>query len=123
MIEFIVDDSPLKQGRYTPGMHIPVLPAQALYERRPDVVVVLAAVTTIVQLPEPECGSSLPLRFCTATPNVHEPTARPDTVKVRDSDAAPAASKRNTAPAGSITAPSQPTPGVIDSCSIGLVFE
>jgi SAM-dependent methyltransferase len=42
MIDFIVDDSPLKQGRYSPGMHIPVLPAQALYERRPDYVLLLA---------------------------------------------------------------------------------
>ena len=42
MIEFIVDDSPLKQGRFTPGMHIPVVPAQALYERRPDYVLLLA---------------------------------------------------------------------------------
>lgn len=42
MIDFIVDDSPLKQGRYTPGMHIPILPAQTLYDRRPDYVLVLA---------------------------------------------------------------------------------
>ncbi len=42
MIEFMIDDSPLKQGRFSPGMHIPVLPAQALYERRPDYVVILA---------------------------------------------------------------------------------
>lgn len=42
MIDFIIDDSPLKQGRYTPGMHIPVVPAQQLYVRRPDYVVILA---------------------------------------------------------------------------------
>ena len=42
LIDFIVDDSPLKQGRYTPGMHIPVLPAQALYERSADYAVILA---------------------------------------------------------------------------------
>lgn len=41
-IEFIVDDSPLKQGLYTPGMHIPVLPPKAIEERRPDVLVLLA---------------------------------------------------------------------------------
>jgi hypothetical protein len=41
-IEFIVDDNPLKQGLYSPGLHVPVLPANALYERRPDYVVVLA---------------------------------------------------------------------------------
>jgi len=42
VIDFIVDDSSLKQGLYTPGMHIPVLPSQAIYERRPDYVVILA---------------------------------------------------------------------------------
>ena len=42
MVDFIVDDSPLKQGHYTPGMHIPVLPATALEERQPDFAVILA---------------------------------------------------------------------------------
>ncbi len=42
MIDFVVDDSPLKQGLFTPGMHIPVVPSQALYDRRPDYVLVLA---------------------------------------------------------------------------------
>ncbi len=41
-IDFIVDDSPLKQGLYSPGTHIPVLPSEALYERRPDYVLILA---------------------------------------------------------------------------------
>ena len=41
-LDFIVDDSPLKQGLYTPGHHIPVLPPEALYDRRPDYVMVLA---------------------------------------------------------------------------------
>ena len=42
MIDFIVDDSPLKQKLFSPGMHIPVLPSEALYSKRPDAVVVLA---------------------------------------------------------------------------------
>jgi len=41
-IEFIVDDSPLKQGLYSPGLHVPVVPAAALAERRPDYLVILA---------------------------------------------------------------------------------
>jgi SAM-dependent methyltransferase len=41
-IDFIIDDSPLKQGLCTPGMHIPVLPSSALYERRPDYCVIFA---------------------------------------------------------------------------------
>jgi hypothetical protein len=42
LIDFVVDDSPLKQGLYTPGKHIPVLPSSAMYERKPDAVVILA---------------------------------------------------------------------------------
>ena len=42
MLDFIVDDSPLKQGHYTPGMHIPVVPATHMYENRPDYLLILA---------------------------------------------------------------------------------
>jgi SAM-dependent methyltransferase len=42
VVEFIVDDSPLKQGLYSPGLHIPVLPSDALYEQRPDYAIILA---------------------------------------------------------------------------------
>jgi SAM-dependent methyltransferase len=42
LIDFIIDDSPLKQGLFTPGMHIPVLPGTAIAERRPDYLVLLA---------------------------------------------------------------------------------
>lgn len=44
LIEFIVDDSPLKQNRHSPGMHIPIVPKAYLdsLERKPDVLVVFA---------------------------------------------------------------------------------
>jgi predicted TPR repeat methyltransferase len=42
LVDFVIDDSPLKQGLYTPGYHIPVVPAAALYERKPDYCVILA---------------------------------------------------------------------------------
>jgi hypothetical protein len=41
LIEFVVDRSDLKQGRFTPGNHLPILPPQALIERRPDYVLLL----------------------------------------------------------------------------------
>lgn len=41
-IDFIIDDSSWKQGLYTPGMHIPVVPSAALYERRPELCVIFA---------------------------------------------------------------------------------
>lgn len=42
MIDFAVDDAPLKQGTFMPGKHIPVLPTSTIYERKPDVLLVLA---------------------------------------------------------------------------------
>jgi SAM-dependent methyltransferase len=42
IIDFIVDDSPLKQGLYSPGMHIPVVPSRAIYDKKPDDIVILA---------------------------------------------------------------------------------
>jgi len=42
LIEFTVDDSPLKQNRYTPGTHIPIVPKAHLDSHRPNVLVVFA---------------------------------------------------------------------------------
>lgn len=42
LLDFVVDRSPAKQGRYMPGSHLPILPAEALLERRPDYTVLLA---------------------------------------------------------------------------------
>ncbi len=42
IIDFIVDDSSLKQGLYLPGLHVPVLPSEAITERGPDYLLILA---------------------------------------------------------------------------------
>jgi SAM-dependent methyltransferase len=42
LIDYVVDDSPHKQGRWMPGGRIPVLPSTAIAERRPDMVLILA---------------------------------------------------------------------------------
>jgi len=42
IVDFIADDATLKQGLFSPGLHIPVLPGQALYDKKPDYVVLLA---------------------------------------------------------------------------------
>ncbi len=42
LLKFIVDDNPEKQGMYSPGHHIPVLPTSALYEQKPEFAVILA---------------------------------------------------------------------------------
>jgi SAM-dependent methyltransferase len=41
-LDFIADDSPAKQGLYSPGHHIPIVPGSALYERKPAYVFLLA---------------------------------------------------------------------------------
>jgi len=43
-LAYIVDDNPLKQGLYSPGHHIPVVPSAHLYEptHRPDYALILA---------------------------------------------------------------------------------
>jgi SAM-dependent methyltransferase len=42
LLPYTVDKSPLKVGRWTPGMHLPVLPVATLMDRKPDYVLVLA---------------------------------------------------------------------------------
>ena len=42
MLDFIVDDNPLKQGLFSPITHIPVLSAEALYDLKPDYLLILA---------------------------------------------------------------------------------
>lgn len=41
LIDFTVDRNPYKHGRYTPGMHIPILPVEALEVAKPDYVLVV----------------------------------------------------------------------------------
>ena len=41
-LSFLVDDNPVRHGRFTPGHHVPVLPSDALYSRKPDDVLLLA---------------------------------------------------------------------------------
>lgn len=40
-LDFTVDRNPYKHGRYTPGMHIPILPVEAIDEARPDYLFIL----------------------------------------------------------------------------------
>ena len=42
LVMFTVDDSPLKQHKFTPGTHIPIVPREHLKENKPDVLVVFA---------------------------------------------------------------------------------
>jgi hypothetical protein len=42
LVEYTVDKSVLKQGKYTPGMHLPVHPPEKLLADQPDYVLVIA---------------------------------------------------------------------------------
>lgn len=42
MLEYIIDDAPLKQGLYMPGTHIPIKPSDMLYADTPDCCLILA---------------------------------------------------------------------------------
>lgn len=41
-LTFLVDDNPGKQGFFSPGLHLPVLPSESLGQRNPDFVIALA---------------------------------------------------------------------------------
>jgi hypothetical protein len=40
-LDFTVDRNPYKHGRFTPGMHIPILPVEAIDETKPDYIFIL----------------------------------------------------------------------------------
>jgi SAM-dependent methyltransferase len=42
ILDYIVDENPLKQGLYTPISHIPIFPSSQIYEKKPDFVLILA---------------------------------------------------------------------------------
>jgi SAM-dependent methyltransferase len=42
VIDFIVDDNPIRHGTVSPGHHIPVFAPSAIYDKKPDIVVALA---------------------------------------------------------------------------------
>lgn len=41
-LDFVVDDSKFKQGLFTPGKHIPVVPSEQIYTKKPDYILILA---------------------------------------------------------------------------------
>lgn len=42
ILSFLIDDNETKYSSYSPGLHIPVFPSKAIYEKMPDYVLILA---------------------------------------------------------------------------------
>lgn len=42
ILDFIVDDSPLKQGRFIPGKRIPIVISEEIQKQKPDYILILA---------------------------------------------------------------------------------
>ena len=42
VIDYIVDRSTVKQGRFAPGVHLPILPVEKLVQDKPDFALLLA---------------------------------------------------------------------------------
>ncbi len=41
LLPYVCDAAPSKQGKYLPGTHVPILPPEAIREKKPDIVLIL----------------------------------------------------------------------------------
>jgi hypothetical protein len=63
-LPYIVDDTPTKQGKYSPGMKIPIVPRSTLYKDKPDYVLILAwnfAEEIMEKLSDLDCKFIIPI--------------------------------------------------------------
>jgi SAM-dependent methyltransferase len=42
VMRFIIDDNPIRQNRYSPGHHIPIVSSKVLTQEKPDYIIILA---------------------------------------------------------------------------------
>ena len=81
-LEYIADKSPLKQGLYTPGTHIPVVAPKRLTEDRPDYLLVLALNFIEEIMAEQRDYYEAGGRFFVAMPELKEMHPSPDLAEV-----------------------------------------
>lgn len=72
LLPFICDAAPSKQGKLTPGGHIPILPPEALTARRPDYVLILPWNIASEVKDQLAHLNDLGVQFVTAVPEVRE---------------------------------------------------
>jgi SAM-dependent methyltransferase len=70
LLEYIVDRSPLKQGRYTPGSHVPIVSPDRLLTDRPDYALLLAWNFVDEVLEQQEAYRTIGGRFILPVPEV-----------------------------------------------------
>ena len=72
LVEFVCDAALAKQGKFMPGSHIPILSPNAIYEQKPEFVLILPwNISEEIRL-QMEDLSSMGVKFVTAVPSVHE---------------------------------------------------
>lgn len=71
LIEFVVDRSPSKAGKYMPGSRIPIVGEEALSARRPDYIVILPWNLREEVLAQLAYAREWGARFVTAVPALH----------------------------------------------------
>ena len=71
LLPFVCDAAPSKQGKYLPGSHIPIVPADRLDQARPDYVLIFPWNIRDEIMQELEQVRSWGGRFVTAVPGLH----------------------------------------------------
>lgn len=70
VLEYLVDSTSLKQGLYSPGMHIPIVSREELLSRTPDYVLLLAWNYTDAILEQEQALRDRGVKFITIIPEV-----------------------------------------------------
>jgi SAM-dependent methyltransferase len=70
LVPFVCDAAPSKQGKYLPGSHIPILPPGALFDRRPDWLLVLPWNLMAEVTEQQQCIREWGGRFVVAVPRL-----------------------------------------------------
>jgi hypothetical protein len=70
LLPYVVDLNPAKQGKYLPGSRIPILPPEALFEKRPDYLLILPWNISSEIKKQNMLLSALGTKFVKAVPNL-----------------------------------------------------